>query len=1253
MFLLTLFASGGGLAFASGAPSGLVLELWDDEAGDWVSPPPGAPIISMSRIRTYRATVPSGAATMDEAKAMLPGLVWELSRPAGMQDPVLWPRQHLGGPLSEWTTFNSEEPMFELSATAVVEGAGGGFSFQMSFTNDYFKVSNNPRSPSSYQVVPGASVIRESGNFLLDYIGEYDLKCLDGGGTALGQAKVRYNAYDSFRTMEEIEWELYEAAAYVSRNYRGGGMYAEVGSLGKNTDGGDIPYIIITDSKDSLAKYLAVKAEAEANPARMLEKLNSGDPQVLADYKAPIYLNNVHPNEFMAIDCSVDFMWEIVKSHENGGIIEYDLIESYTEAGEARLAKEMDDNKTVLSGVIYDDPVNRTGLWTDMLGYLMGTTDGEDNYDVEDDSRYGYVSNNIENFESYYNIGKVELNVPELLKEVIFIIVPTENPVGRTNLAQGNRNGYNLNRDHLFQTQSETIAATQMISKWNPIMFFEFHGYHIENHIEPCTPPHEPNFEYDLFAKYGFLAGEAFGNAMVSNNDMFQSYKLCLRDHLKFDPSKPEGKQQYWGEVWDDTSTNYTPQYAMLHGSIGFTIEKAEGNDDGVKALVYGILGGSKYTMDNRADLIKNQVEFFKRGVENIDEAAVRPFYVDYYDNLGAEADLFRPKYAENNNFFPEYYVIPVDSGVQKNINDAHLMQQFLIRNGIKVDRLTADTELKDASGNDISVKAGSFVVNMRQAKRNVANAVFYNNLLIDTDWPTLYSEPVTAFGHLRGFDYHVVTKEGAFDGVLEPVVAPVAAAPAFSGAAGASVIIRNSSLAAVNAVNALLYSGKAVGFITEGPDKGHFVVSHSDYLSLGGRFAVTADGVSEVPPARAIGAPKLFIPGRSYARMQSLPVRGEYGLVGYMDFGNSEYGWDMFAYVEQMGFSVITDPDKVGEADVVVGTSAFSSTSGNNFDTILGGYQQVLDAIKAGKPYIATGAPLGMLKTHLLPEIETDVLRVESARGYDALFRVEYSGGSLITANREYYGNDLMYGFGGANLTAIPEGANVLITGLDEDPLMGFFPRARLELFIGSVQAFEYIQDGLDITVFANSITRKTHQQADYLFAANAIYSKMLGGAYTGTEAGKTVSAPKSTNTLMLNGEAREFPAVLINDYNWLRLRDVAMLLDGSAKQFSTSYSEATGTVTLTYGAPYAPVGDEFADILSEYNIAMESPQTLLFSNGAEGAEAAVIDSSAYLINDYNYFRLRDLAALLDFAVGYDEATGVITLDLEQSYVE
>ena len=143
---------------------------------------------------------------------------------------------------------------------------------------------------------------------------------------------------------------------------------------------------------------------------------------------------------------------------------------------------------------------------------------------------------------------------------------------------------------------------------------------------------------------------------------------------------------------------------------------------------------------------------------------------------------------------------------------------------------------------------------------------------------------------------------------------------------------------------------------------------------------------------------------------------------------------------------------------------------------------------------------------------------------------------------------------------------------------------------------------------------------------------------------AGTNVSGLTSTNTLIVNDEAKDFPAVNIGGYNFLRLRDIAMLLNGTERSFAIGFDEDTNTITITTGEAYTPVGGELAPLVGETQNAVASPQRLII----DGQD---IEVAAFNIGGFNYFRLRDLAVLLDFGVYFDDVTREITLDLTASY--
>ena len=145
---------------------------------------------------------------------------------------------------------------------------------------------------------------------------------------------------------------------------------------------------------------------------------------------------------------------------------------------------------------------------------------------------------------------------------------------------------------------------------------------------------------------------------------------------------------------------------------------------------------------------------------------------------------------------------------------------------------------------------------------------------------------------------------------------------------------------------------------------------------------------------------------------------------------------------------------------------------------------------------------------------------------------------------------------------------------------------------------------------------------------------------------AGTKVDAVKTNNVLILDEEELDFPALKIGGYNWIKLRDFAILLNGGKKQFSIDYDEAANIIDIRTAGSYQPLGDELEDKLADAESAIASTQRLRV-NGE------FVDVAAYNIKGYNYFRLRDLAIILNFAIEYDETLANVTLDLDNPYWE
>lgn len=992
------------------------------------------------------------------------GIRWSLTRDSvDLQDPELYPNIYTGDYLENWMSWgyinnhgSDGEPYFTLK-TPVVAVKDGVATVTQEFSHGIFfnmKDEKLPLVTNALQAI-GSSTFRYARNVWPGFIGHYELAA-EADKTVIASTSMEINVYESNVRYDDLYEELMEIKALAEAK----GRYFDVQSYGKSTDGRDQWYVVVSDSEKSVKEFQAMNELAQTDPVAVLAQIEAGK-----DYRMPIMLNNVHPDEAGGVDAHVN----LLRTLATQDTVTWNTITGLVE-GEVDM--DMYDPKIVDFSMTSDDGDTDYAFTGYGLKISATTINGNGNDGRTDASEYYTFSEDK------------TLDINEILSNLIIIVSPDENPDGRTYNTRPNGNGFDLNRDASNQTQAETRNIGKLISTWNPVAFAEFHGFTAQFLCEPCTPPHEPNLEYDLFVKQFVLGAEAYGNAAlatmsVQHKDEFetkyQTYYTPLRD--SYDP------ETGW-DAWDDLSTNYTPSYAMLNcGSMGFTIETPSGGESSVRLLECGMYGLWQFLSDCKDTCYKAQLEFFRRGIENEDHRAeMEAWYVDMSNNT-LESDTWRVPYEGNGKYFPEYYVLPVDAESQRDPADAYEMAEFLMRNGVKVSALT-----KDVTVDGTTYKAGSFVVDMYQAKRNYANCVL--NIGYDASssgFPGLYSESVSSYPNMRGFDCVAIDTVNAFDGALTEMTEVTAFTQVVGE--GSIVILSNNGNEAVCAVNALLAAGKTVGMITEGEHKGDFVVSYDSFCTICDSYTLVAVRTDEMPTARAIKAPTLYLVGRFNDFGDDKVSSGYYtkwfgdgyGFVNYDNIhNNGTSNYDMMAYSKQLGFKITDDPAK---ADIIIGSVALNAGANG---------EAAVAAVKTGTPYIATGpAPLKYIKGNLVTDLEY------TSMGMEALHKVEYPSDSLTTASQIADGDHIIYTYSCNVLTNYPEGAEVLIRAAAEN---SFIVGCMIDGDIsGGVEAIACTVDGMDLTIFANSIVNRTHQQDDYLFATNTIYGKMLAdGALT-----------------------------------------------------------------------------------------------------------------------------------------------------------
>ena len=140
-------------------------------------------------------------------------------------------------------------------------------------------------------------------------------------------------------------------------------------------------------------------------------------------------------------------------------------------------------------------------------------------------------------------------------------------------------------------------------------------------------------------------------------------------------------------------------------------------------------------------------------------------------------------------------------------------------------------------------------------------------------------------------------------------------------------------------------------------------------------------------------------------------------------------------------------------------------------------------------------------------------------------------------------------------------------------------------------------------------------------------------------------VAAQAGNIDVTFNGAAMKLGTYNIASNNYVKLRDVAQLLKGTGKEFSITWNGAAQRIDLTSGGAYATVGGELGALA-------EGAQTAVPNAASVWLDGRAVTLAAYTINGNNFFKLRDLGSALDFFVGWDAATGVVSVDTAKGYV-
>lgn len=395
---------------------------------------------------------------------------------------------------------------------------------------------------------------------------------------------------------------------------------------------------------------------------------------------------------------------------------------------------------------------------------------------------------------------------PEVLQTLessrIYLVV-TMNPDGRHSNTRANASGFDMNRDFITATQPEVVAVRDALIRTQPLVMLDLHGYVNGTLIEPTTPPHGENYEYDLFIKHAYPNGLGMEQAILdlgltADDDGVNPPQIPFRD---------------WDEGWDDWPPIFTPQYAAFHGAVSHTVEiplrvnnsaytlpeaelqrRSAINTDIAHAAMTSSID---YLQEHRGELLADQIEIFRRGVTGADPVEVSE---ELFPEIGPE-DVYLTDY-------PRAYVIPVRDH-QRSAPAAARLVNHLIANGIEV-----RTARQPVTVEGTTYPAGSYVVDLHQSRRGLANALLGPGTDISDRVDSMYDISGWSLGLLWGADVAALPQDGRM-----PTTGRVigAATPTGQVDGEGDLLLRLDDPADLSALNHLARSGVAVEWLDDG----------------------------------------------------------------------------------------------------------------------------------------------------------------------------------------------------------------------------------------------------------------------------------------------------------------------------------------------------------------------------------------------------------------------------------------------------
>lgn len=144
-----------------------------------------------------------------------------------------------------------------------------------------------------------------------------------------------------------------------------------------------------------------------------------------------------------------------------------------------------------------------------------------------------------------------------------------------------------------------------------------------------------------------------------------------------------------------------------------------------------------------------------------------------------------------------------------------------------------------------------------------------------------------------------------------------------------------------------------------------------------------------------------------------------------------------------------------------------------------------------------------------------------------------------------------------------------------------------------------------------------------------------------------KSLTAAPTSSKVLVNGKEVAFEAYNIEGNNYFKLRDLAMVVNGTEKQFQVDWDGEKNAISLTTNSAYTPVGKELTVSEEPSDKVASATQSKIYIDNTE------VQLTAYNIGGNNYFKLRDIGKAIDFSVVWDGTLQQIKIGTSSGYID